>query len=81
MFSIMVILWCRAMVRSYKEAENLKMIFLWMAILWLLYGIGIEFVQEYFIPNRSFDAGDIAADAGGCVLGLFFSRVRYIKKK
>ena len=46
----------------------------------LIYGIGMEFVQRYLINNRSFDEGDIVADAVGCALGVFFSRKRFIKK-
>jgi hypothetical protein len=40
----------------------------------------MEFVQKYFINNRSFDEGDIIADAAGCTLGVLFSLKRYIKK-
>lgn len=34
-------------------------------------GVIMEFVQFNFIPNRSFDLGDIAANAGGSVLAGF----------
>lgn len=60
--------------------SNLKKLFLIAAILSLAYGIGMEFVQKYFIPNRSFDVGDIAADAVGCTIGFLYSWRRYIKK-
>jgi hypothetical protein len=40
----------------------------------------MEFVQKHFVTNRSFDIGDIAADAIGSIIGLFFSLGRYIKK-
>ena len=51
-----------------------------VALLALGYGTGMEFVQKYFVANRSFDPGDIAADAGGCLLGLVVSLRTYIKK-
>lgn len=35
----------------------------------ILYGIAIEFYQKAFIPGRSFDVWDAAADAGGAVIG------------
>ncbi|MGB8194081.1 MAG: VanZ family protein [Chitinophagaceae bacterium] len=35
------------------------------------YGIAIEFFQLYFIPNRSFDVGDIVADICGALCGYF----------
>ena len=40
----------------------------------------MEYVQKYYVPNRSFDAGDIIADAVGSVLGTVYSIRKYIKK-
>jgi hypothetical protein len=40
----------------------------------------MEFVQKFFIKNRSFDLGDVIADAVGCGMGLIYSLKRYIKK-
>ena len=80
MFGIMVILWCRAMLLKQYEIQKTKKFFLYLGIGWLLYGIGMEFVQKYFIPNRSFDIGDILADAAGCAIGVIYSTSRYIKK-
>ena len=80
MFFIMVLLWCRAMFQKGYEIKRLKNIFLWLAIIWTIYGVGMEFVQRYFIPNRSFDPGDIMADAAGCGIGFFYCIKRYIKK-
>jgi len=50
-----------------------------IAVYFLIYGIAMELVQKYFIPNRSFDLKDILADGLGCAVGLLISR-RYIKK-
>ena len=50
------------------------------AIICLLYGIMMEFVQRYFIANRSFDTGDIIADGVGSAAGVIYSSGRYIKK-
>jgi VanZ family protein len=80
MFTIMVILWCWAILKVYSGSHKLKRIFLLLAVTWLAYGIMMEFVQLYFISNRSFDVGDIAADGAGCIIGLIYSRDRYIKK-
>jgi VanZ family protein len=79
MFTIMVVLWCWAMLK-YTDRGSRKRIFFFMALIWLGYGIVMEFVQLYFIKNRSFDSGDIAADAVGSFAGLFYSMRRYIKK-
>ena len=79
MFAIMVFLWCWSVLRLNYGIEKLKNIFLVIAIVWLLYGTGMEFVQKYYIANRSFDAGDILADGVGCLIGLLYSWKRYIK--
>jgi len=76
LFLIMVFLWCRYLSRS--AGKNVRY-FRQIAIYFFLYGIAMELVQKYFIPNRSFDLKDILADGAGCILGLFFSG-RYIKK-
>ncbi|HKC35645.1 MAG TPA: VanZ family protein [Chitinophagaceae bacterium] len=80
MFAIMVGLWCWAMLKIYSVSKRLRTVFIWIGLLSLSYGVGMEFVQKYFINNRSFDEGDIIADAVGCSLGVFFSLKRYIKK-
>jgi VanZ like family len=80
MFAILVTLWCRAMLKKYPVGAGLRKLFIWIGLIGITYGIGMEFVQKYFIPNRSFELGDIAADATGCVLGVIFSIGRYIKK-
>lgn len=35
------------------------------------YGVAIEYYQINFIPNRSFDWGDVVADVCGAVCGYF----------
>jgi len=39
----------------------------------ILYGIGMEYYQKYFVPNRGFEVLDMLADAIGalCALPLF----------
>jgi len=79
MFSIMVFLWCQAFFKKNSKTENLKTIFYGLTLICFAYGVGMEFVQKYFISNRSFEIGDIIADAAGCIVGLIFSRNRYKK--
>ena len=80
MFSIIVILWCWSIILKGFENNKLKNIFFYIGVGALLYGIGMEFIQKFYIPNRSFDAGDIVADATGCTIGVLYSIRRYIKK-
>ncbi|MEI7588814.1 MAG: VanZ family protein [Chitinophagia bacterium] len=48
----------------------------------ILYGIGMEYYQKYYVPSRSFEVADMLADAIGAILALpFFGivRKRYFK--
>ena len=40
-----------------------------------LFGIAMDFVQKYFIPNRDFDIYDIAADIIGAICGYLIARL------
>ncbi len=80
MFALLVILWCRTAFNFFQKPQNLKKIFIAIAIIFVAYGIMMEFVQQRFVSNRSFDRGDIIADVVGCLAGLIFSTGRYIKK-
>jgi len=80
LFSILSFLFCWGILKIGVREYNLKKNFIQTAICCLLYGILMELVQRYFIPNRSFDSGDILADGVGSAAGLIYSLKRYIKK-
>ena len=44
-----------------------------------LYGLAIEFIQKYLVPNRSFDMMDVLADGTGAAMGALI--FRWIGKK
>jgi VanZ family protein len=48
--------------------------FLIIAFTVLTYGVAMEFVQKWFVTNRSFDVGDIGADAAGAILGFILAK-------
>jgi len=78
LFLMLVLFWCRAYLIKGSKV-NVKKIFFTITILSVIYGIGMEIVQHYFIPFRSFDYGDMIADALGSVAGYFFSINRFRK--
>lgn len=80
LFAGMTFLWCWGYYRLNTGHKKLLAIFILVAILALLYGIAMEYVQLYFISNRSFDVGDILADGIGCLAGWICSYWMYIKK-
>jgi hypothetical protein len=53
--------------------------FLQFSLAAIMYGIAIEFIQKFWVPNRSFDAGDIAADAVGSIAGYAYGRTRWLR--
>lgn len=72
--SVMIVLWCLPLAHKQNIQLSLKMLFIWISLAFFGYGILMELVQHFFIPNRSFDWGDIGADAVGCLTGLLVVR-------
>ena len=79
LFLLLVFLWCRVFLNKISKAGARK-IFLTITILSIIYGVGMEIIQHYFIPLRSFDYGDIIADCMGSMAGYFISVNRFLKK-
>lgn len=72
---------CWTIYKSNRQhPEKNRRYFLIAGLICIAYGIGMEYVQKYYVPNRSFDLGDIFADAAGAIAGTFFSIRKYIKK-
>jgi VanZ family protein len=80
LISILSFLFCWGIYKQKNSPENNRRNFILTGIICLAYGIMIEFIQRYFIPNRSFDVGDIMADGVGALIGVIYSFKRYIKK-
>lgn len=77
----MVFSLCWGIYKSNKKNPHLNLrYFIIAGLICTAYGIIMEFVQKYYVPNRSFDTGDIFADAAGALIGTFYSIRRYIKK-
>ncbi len=74
LLSVMIFFWCLPFF--YRDSIKLSTtkLLLWIAVGFFGYGILMEFIQHYFIPHRSFDVGDIAADAVGCLIGFIMAR-------
>lgn len=76
LFSVLVALFFWG-IASTKPGIAEKRALLFIALTALLYGIAMEFVQKYWVPNRSFDVWDIAADGTGSFLPfLFIGRIK-----
>jgi VanZ family protein len=81
LFGVMAVALCWAIYKNnHKHSSSNLVYFIIAGIICLAYGIMMEFMQKNYIPNRSFDTGDIIADAVGSFIGTGFSYYRYIKK-
>jgi hypothetical protein len=74
-----VLVWCWYLpFKPFWGQRFLKSKALLVAFLAFHYGVVMEFVQKWFIPNRSFDGWDIVADGIGCALAYLLLQ-RHIK--
>lgn len=68
--------------RNNPGAGQWRRLVAWSILLTTILGIGLEFLQRYAIPNRSFDVWDIWADFGGAsATGLIHLYWTGIKKQ
>jgi uncharacterized membrane protein len=49
-----------------------------IAIAAVLWGLTTEFIQKFFIPDRSFDIYDLVADSAGILAAYNWCRVKYL---
>lgn len=80
LFLIMVSLWCWGWAALKISALKKLMLFISTALVWLLYGIAMEFVQDALRNGRAYDVKDMIADGIGCGLGLAISLLLFRKK-
>lgn len=69
LFAVLVFLWCLPLRLLMKQTERRNLLYGWVAVGFMAYGIAIEFIQRDLIPYRSFDFYDIVADTIGCAVG------------
>ena len=77
MFGILCFLFNRAYSKIILNRSTLKKYFLAVTLAGIAYGTTMEFVQKYWIPNRSFELLDILADSIGCLLALLYCRRKF----
>ena len=74
LFAVAIFFW-RFSFPVFSSSSN------WLLLLLAFgYGLSIEFIQKYWIPGRSFDLWDVAADMTGAVGGLLIWLRVYMKK-
>jgi hypothetical protein len=78
LFGGFVWLWCLYYKSKKLPQSRLLRSFFYIFILAAAYGIGMEYVQKYFIPGRDYDQGDIIADLIGAGLAYGLCNTRLI---
>lgn len=78
-FGLMVLLFMVPIGKSDLTRKEKANYFLKIALCACLWGITSELVQKYFIPGRSFDLLDWAADSIGAGIIYLFCRRLYLK--
>jgi hypothetical protein len=68
LFGTNVLLWGWHYSQLVGTHQPFKKIVLLDVLLTVALGIGLEYVQKYWIPNRSFDRNDILADLVGALI-------------
>jgi VanZ family protein len=79
LFGTFVGFWCYYFYLKKKSPDQLKKIFFVIFLIAACNGIVMEFVQFYFIPNRSFDEGDIVANLLAASIAYGISNIKLLK--
>lgn len=79
LFSILAFLFMIPFCTSDMTRINKWSFIIKIAISISIWGLTTEFIQKFFIPGRSFDLLDWAADSVGVVLAVFICRKLYLK--
>ncbi|MEO6313313.1 MAG: VanZ family protein [Chitinophagaceae bacterium] len=72
-------LWCYYYYLKGKPPARLKTIFFIIYLLAAFNGILLEFIQRDYIPNRSFDEGDIIADVLASSIAYGICNIKLLK--
>jgi hypothetical protein len=80
LFGVFVYLWCFYFYSKEMPIKKTLIIYFIVFLLAEALGIGLEYVQKYYIPNRDFELGDIIADMMGAGIAYGICNIKLIKK-
>jgi VanZ family protein len=79
-FGGFVFLWNLYEARRLEDERKLLRLFFLFFVLGNVFGIGIEYIQKYWIPGRDYDLADMIADMIGAGLAYGMSNIFFITK-
>lgn len=74
MFAVMTFLFLLPIAESNLFKKVKRHYFIRIGIAACIWGLTTEFIQKFFVPTRSFDLLDWAADTAGILLAIFYCR-------
>ncbi len=80
-FMVMTILFSWPFLNSSYSPRDRRNYFIKIAIATSLWGLTIEFIQKFYIPNRDYELADWAADSFGSIVGLIISNKLFLKDR
>ena len=78
-FGLLAVLFCGPFYKSSFSKTDRLQYFIKIAIATSVWGLTTEFIQKFFIPSRSFDLLDWAADSIGALIAFWFCSKKFIK--
>jgi VanZ family protein len=76
LFAVLVFLFSLPFKTNMGSNKN---VFVFISFAAFTYGTLMEYVQKYWVDNRTFDVSDIIADGLGCLVGYLYLRFRLRK--
>ena len=80
LFGVLTYLFMYPIKRSSFSIKEKIQFFIRISLALSIWGLTIEFIQKYYVPNRSFDLWDWAADTVGIVIAFIFLRKKALNK-
>lgn len=77
-FSLLALLFMLPFALSQLHHKEKLHSFIRIALATAVWGIASEFIQKYWIPGRSFDLLDWAADSFGALVALLYCKKKYL---
>ena len=78
LFAVLAFLFMWPFLKSSIDPREKWLFLVKISIAASVWGLTTEFIQRFYIPGRSFDLFDWAADSFGALLALIFSRFRFL---
>ena len=79
LFAVLAFLFMWPFIKSALPVKDKWLYVIRIAIAGSVWGLTTECIQKYFVPGRSFDLFDWAADSLGVLIALIYCRIRFFR--